>query len=260
MVSPVSPPEALIELLGWLEGQGFRLVSDMSYPESFGNRAIVLERSPIEVSILRDRSIWSIEIASPGLSRRALDVWKAYIEGREVRIEPDEVEWQCDFLRQHLDDIRRALAPQALETTKACLDQRSDERNRRVATPAPVTPWSLDVRPREGVRIHFGFRWREDSSFIHPIVTVANDSEAPFHFDASDFHVLLNRAPAAMHFRSNAIRSGQIDPGATQEVTARAWYWWNERHLKTIGLSYVSSDGESKGFNASAEWDVSEAQ
>jgi hypothetical protein len=103
-------------------------------------------------------------------------------------------------------------------------------------------------------------RWKEDGSFIHPIIIMENTSEIPFHFNAADSGLLLNRTPTQMFFTSWAVHSGEVEPGVTKEVAFRDWYWWNERHLRKIGLSYVSSDSKSNGSTVCAEWDVSDVQ
>jgi hypothetical protein len=48
-----------------------------------------------------------------------------------------------------------------------------------------------------------------------------------------------------------------VEPVEEREVTDSAWYWWNERPLVTLRLTYLSSDPKSQGFEATGEWTVS---
>ena len=251
-------PQVIRELLDWLTARGFRPARG-AQGASVGNDALVMECSPVGVAILRNRGNWSIEIAGPNLSYRPMDIWKACVTHGEVRIEPDDVHWQCEFLKEHLQDVCRALGPESLEETRRCLDRKREERNQRVITPPPESPWFLDLSPRPGVKLHFGFHWREDAYFIEPVIYVANDSEGPFHYKAVDFGLSRNGTQAKLHFSPSSSSSGEVGAGRNETIDTKGWHWLNERPLARVGIAYVSSDPESAGFADSAEWDVSDS-
>jgi hypothetical protein len=254
VLADVGLPPPMRKLIAGLEAEGFELVSDRYVPESFGYLEIHYRQSPVDIWIRRDRLLWEIGIQSDELKRHSIDAWKACIEKKEVRIEPPEVEWGPRFVLENLDAIRNALALANVASTRECLEKKEQERNRLVGLVPDIVPFSLDCEPRSGVKVHFGFRWREGFSFILPAITIQNGSSLPFQFDASDFRLFVN-GKAQESTRGWNPASGVVEPGETRAIEGNAdWYWRNKRRLNSIKLMYLPSDPSSVRSARSAVW------
>ena len=55
---------AITELVRWLLSRGYTITSDEYWPEAFGNRLIILDRSAVPVELNKDRSEWLVSLGS----------------------------------------------------------------------------------------------------------------------------------------------------------------------------------------------------
>jgi hypothetical protein len=127
----LTTPRRVKKLVRNLEHRGFSLETNEPRSLLFGNDFMVLRSSGTKVTILFDQGMWEVWVGGPGLAREPMSLWKAHIENTESRIEIQDIEWQCDYLERHLDEIEAALAPQVTGKTRESLSRRRREANSR---------------------------------------------------------------------------------------------------------------------------------
>jgi hypothetical protein len=252
-------PQCVLDIIAYLQERGFGLVVNEPPTPSFGDRRMVLSNSALDIWIVRDRSDWSIYVGRTGHGD-SLYVWKACLEGTEVRVGTDGIEWETDFIRRYLETMEEALSPGRALETELCLKTKREDANKRAFSPIPTAPWSLDIQPRPGVHVHFGIRWRDDSGLVLPEISVSNESETPFILSATDFELDLNGPATKVFLGSSAHVPSEVAPCTTWRYGgSSAWSWKNVRPLHTVRLSYESSDPAARqlgGFWKEMEWRI----
>ena len=253
---PLLMPRRARRLIRGLKQKGFSLEKTDASGRPLPKGAILLRSSlGLETLIFRERGVWEVWAGAPEVGHKPVIIWKAYVEDLEGRNGIQGIEWQCDYLESHLEDIERAVAVSERARTKECLKKKTEEANRRISRPTPIAAWYLDVEPRSGVHVHFGLHWEEDSYIISPAIVIDNQSGTDFRVSPRDFGVSLNGSRRPMYGGSHDMYD-VVGPRSRWERSNGRWHWLNVWPVDTIGLSYVSSDPASRDFTASRVWKV----
>ena len=239
----------------WLISEGFSVVRETTSPH-FGDWIVEFRSSPVRVVLLRDRGSWSIELGGRGADATIMDAWKAFLESQPVEIGADELDWQFRLLKDHIGEIRLALARNNAKATAEGLKNILRERDRLATGPLPASPFHLTASPRPGVTIDFSIRrWPSGAGLVFPSIVVANESSQPFTIEAADFEFLADGRPVKQHTTPSHELPSPIQPGETIRIE-RGLHWVDERPAENVGLSYAASDVESHGFKAGEQWDL----
>jgi len=106
-------PEPLAALATTLEERGFA-VDEQPPSESFGDQLITFADERLRVRLIRDRSIWTIELGHPAWDDvYDPDVWRAALEGADPT-DPSALEDQAAYVAGALDRLREAAGEPAL--------------------------------------------------------------------------------------------------------------------------------------------------
>ena len=107
-------PDPLAALAEHLRREGFERRERPPDRESFGDQVVALGGEGLDVTLIRDRGEWSIELAHPSWSERYdPDIWRAALEGTDP-MEPSPLADQAGWVAEQLDELRRAAADPAL--------------------------------------------------------------------------------------------------------------------------------------------------
>ncbi len=106
-------PDALAALAARLEERGFA-VDEQPPSDSFGDQLITFTDERLRVRLIRDRSLWTIELGHPGWDGvYDPDLWCAALEGADP-MEPSELEEQAAYVAGALDRLGDAASEPAL--------------------------------------------------------------------------------------------------------------------------------------------------
>ena len=126
MVSPLAP-RRLRKLVRHLRRRGFSVRISEPRHALFGPRRMLLESKRVDVWVMWDRG-WYVYAGAYGVTPAAMNVWRACLEQTEVRSVREgpgwRLEWQFDYLDDHLEAMETALAPERLVETKRCLAEK----------------------------------------------------------------------------------------------------------------------------------------
>ena len=237
------------ELLDFLRFRGSEVTSERKF--SMGS-ATVLDLRPLRIEVVLDRTFWEIYAGTPG-KRFRMDVWQAALEHTAPKIGPEEAEWQCTYLREHLDDMLGALAGDARRETLTRLGRIREEIGRLRMQPTPRDPLFVEAGPRPGVLVKFGIdRHPAGVGLIFARISISNSSDDPFLHRAGDFRLSMDGRLVHQYVAGWAIPSGEIPPRRTEDVR-NGVHWINRGDIVTLGLTYCPSDPESDDTCRTAE-------
>lgn len=134
-VTTTELPQALATLARQLIERGFDEFVAPTSP-SFGNRFIELESPPLSVRIILERRGWFLEVGHVSWDAGYdLDVWKAYVDGREAPPEISPLQDQATYLEQSLAEILNVLEgnPDTLRESLRAINARSLAKRHEVA-------------------------------------------------------------------------------------------------------------------------------
>jgi hypothetical protein len=125
-------PECLVALVRSLRRDGFSVATETHDEEAFGNYQAVLENRTLRVRIVRDRSIWLLQIGGDGLgdSWFGAGAWRECLEGTEMPVGPSIADGDCEYVEENWRRMVDALQTELVEATGACLHARQRERSR----------------------------------------------------------------------------------------------------------------------------------
>lgn len=108
-------PTSIGELLEQLPQVGFNVVAERYSAESFGNRVTVLERDPVAIRMLKDRGIWTVDVAGPrtvttegGDFWFSSGVWQAYLDSTDPPIKAMPLDQEIIFVKDRWQDVESA--------------------------------------------------------------------------------------------------------------------------------------------------------
>jgi hypothetical protein len=118
------------ETLAWLRQEGFQ-EEERGESESFGDRFVRLSRGEVELSVVRDRGWWYVDIGGPGFEV-GFDpyTWRTYLEGDEPPDDATSFAKQVEFLRTRVPEVEAAIErdpaiqSRLLKLRKASADRR----------------------------------------------------------------------------------------------------------------------------------------
>jgi hypothetical protein len=115
-----SEERAIGELKAWLVEAGFS-AQRLDYPPAFvGDEVTDFARPPVSIRLVRDRSVWSIEVAGPDGTFVGIQLWRDLLDGTGPSIEAAPIQDRAKSLKARLDEIEHlASAPDFSETAAA---------------------------------------------------------------------------------------------------------------------------------------------
>jgi hypothetical protein len=122
-------PDVLEELRQWLEVRDFS-IEEIRLSGYFGDALVRLERDPVRIRFVRDRSVWDVQVRARGIDAwfdPAL--WEAAIAGGSQPRSTHLLNEKVDLLKRHLTEIQHALqAGETIDSTLEDLGRRRTER------------------------------------------------------------------------------------------------------------------------------------
>jgi hypothetical protein len=121
-------PRPVAELASWLVARGFD-VETGQLSLAFGSQVLVFRDETIAVRAVSDRGLWSLEIATPQRDNwYDAEIWAACLDARDAPTEPRDLSAQAQFVRERLDDVRRAMIERTPDELLQCLLERQKDR------------------------------------------------------------------------------------------------------------------------------------
>lgn len=115
MSTQADRPTPINEFLEWLSQADFSVMTDRCSPESFGNQITILTRDVLAVRVIKDRSIWNVDIAGPhapitegGDFWFSIDVWQAYLDKTDPPTTAMLLDQEVGFVKDRWQDVETA--------------------------------------------------------------------------------------------------------------------------------------------------------
>jgi hypothetical protein len=91
-------PQAIRELAGWLESEGFSVL-DLVASDRF-NQYVELYSDPLVVEVTATRGDWDVTLGMRGMSRSyPPDTWEAWLDRLPRAGEPSDLDHQVEFIK-----------------------------------------------------------------------------------------------------------------------------------------------------------------